>query len=250
MSSVEGKIVVITGAAKGIGKACAKLFGKRGANIILIDIDSDSLLEIDTELKTYGINTVCICADVSVENDIKNAIKQGLKYFDVKYIDILINNAAIQTTSNLHETSDKMWRRVLDVNLTGVFICTKEVSKSMCSGGKILNMLSSHFDKPRINRMSYDSSKAGVAMLTKESALALCDYGITVNAVSYGAVNTPMNAEWMRDEKLVNKTLQKVPMRIIFEPEQIADFAYNIIENFADYTTGSIFTVDAGRSLF
>lgn len=110
-------------------------------------------------------------------------------------------------------------------------------------------MLSVHYDKPRKNKYHYDASKAGVAMLTKEMALALIEKGITVNGISLGACNTPMNSNWINDKVKAEKKLEKIPLKWIAEPEDIANFTINVLESFSDYTTGSIFTIDGGRSL-
>lgn len=110
-------------------------------------------------------------------------------------------------------------------------------------------MLSVHYSKPRKNKYHYDASKAGIAMLTQEMALELADEGITVNGISYGACNTPMNSNWINDEALVNSTIKKIPLKWIAEPEEIARFTIVILKEFSDYTTGSIFNIDGGRNL-
>ncbi|MCL2312253.1 MAG: SDR family oxidoreductase [Firmicutes bacterium] len=249
MALLQDKTVLITGAGCGIGRACAELLGKKKANVIIADIDYESALSVHENMKKRGHSSFPVFVDVSIEKDVKSMISKSMRHFNIDHIDILINNAAIQTTSSFFELSDEAWRRTLDVNLTGIFLCSKEVARGMKKGGKIINMLSSHYKIPRLNKMHYDSAKAGAAMLTKEMALALYPYGITVNAISYGAAKTPMNIDWINDNEKVNMVLEKIPLKIIFQPTQIAKFTYEILLKFADSTTGSIFTVDGGRSL-
>lgn len=141
------------------------------------------------------------------------------------------------------------FKSVIDTNINGTFICSNILGKEMKKGSKIINMLSVHYNKPRKNKYHYDASKAGVAMLTKEMALELADKGITVNGIEYGACNTLMNEDWINDIEKVNETIDKIPLKWIAEPEEIAAFVRVILENFSDYATGSIFNIDGGRSL-
>jgi glucose 1-dehydrogenase len=249
MALLQDKTVLITGAGRGIGRACAELFGKKKANVIIADIDYESALNVHTEMNSRGCSSFPVFVDVSIEKDVKSMISKSMQHFNVDHIDILINNAAIQTTSSFFDLSDAEWRRTIDVNLTGIFLCSKEVARNLKKGGKIINMLSSHYKIPRLNKIHYDSAKAGAAMLTKEMALALFPKGITVNAVSYGAAKTPMNFDWINDNEKVSMVLEKIPLRIIFQPTQIATFTFEILSKFSDSTTGSIFTIDGGRGL-
>ena len=119
----------------------------------------------------------------------------------------------------------------------------------MEKSGTIINMLSIHSKKPRTNKLAYDISKAGVEMLAKEMALELIQNNIHVLGVSFGACDTPMNKDWINDIQKRNETLNKIPLRRIASADEIAQFVICIIENFSEYTTGNIFTIDGGRSL-
>ena len=141
------------------------------------------------------------------------------------------------------------WKNVINTNYFGTCIMIYHVYRLMKHGSTTLNILSVHSNKPRINKYAYDGSKSALEMLTKELALEFAPEGITINALSFGAVKTNMNDVWdsFPDEKKI--AISKVPLHIIFEPEQIADFCFVVVNEFASYTTGSIFTVDAARSL-
>lgn len=241
---LKNKIVIVTGGANGIGRAIAMELAKEECKIIILDINDKEGKKIQEKLKG---KIEFINADISDENQ----IEEINKYVENKYgrIDILINNAAKQTENKFFEMSVKEFREIIDTNLVGTFICNNILGKLMKRGSKIINMLSVHYSKPRKNKYHYDASKAGIAMLTQEMALELADEGITVNGISYGACNTPMNSNWINDEALVNSTIKKIPLKWIAEPEEIARFTIVILKEFSDYTTGSIFNIDGGRNL-
>lgn len=239
---IKNKTIIITGGARGIGKACALELAKKEAKVIIADIHQ---LENEEEFKK--LNCLFIRTDITMENEVEKLRDFAME--KTGKIDVLINNAAKQTQNEFFKMSPSEFKEVIDVNLNGTFICSHIIGKEMKPSSKIINMLSVHYDLPRKNKYHYDASKAGVAILTKEMALDLVEKGITVNGISYGACNTPMNSDWLNDEKKVETTLSKIPLRWIAQPEEIAKFTSNILENFSDYTTGTIFTIDGGRNI-
>lgn len=238
------KVVVVTGGAKGIGKSISKELTEEKCRVIALDIDKQEgeKLQFETDNKIEFI-----CADISKEEEIEKVCKYIINKY--KKIDILINNAAKQTENEFFKMSVKEFKDIIDTNLIGTFICSNIFGKFMGEGSKIINMLSVHYNKPRKNKYHYDASKAAIAILTQEMALDIIDKGITVNAISYGACNTPMNKEWLGNQKKVEDTKNKIPMRWIAEPKEIAGFVRTILVEFSDYTTGSIFSIDGGRSI-
>lgn len=241
---LKEKVVVITGASNGIGKSCAIQFVKQGAFVFILDIDEKNGKELECIEKG---KIKFIKTDVSVEEDVMVA-KQIILQEKGK-IDILINNAAKQTVSNFFNTSVEDFKEVIETNLLGVFICSKIFGNEMLNGSKIVNMLSVHSEVVRKGKYAYDASKAAIEMLTKEMALELFEKGINVLGISFGACNTPMNNYWINNMEQKEETLNKIPLKWIAEPEEIADFVINILQKFSDYTTGNIFTIDGGRSL-
>lgn len=241
---LKNKTVVVTGGANGIGKSIAKELVKEKCKVIILDIN-------DKEGRDVQIISKGKIEFINVDISNEKQVEEISKYIENKYsiIDILINNAAKQTENEFFKMSVKEFREIIDTNLVGTFICSSTFGKFMKSGSKIINMLSVHYNKPRKNKYHYDASKAGIAMLTQEMALELADKGITVNGISYGACNTPMNSNWIDNEDIVNNTLNKIPLQWIAEPEEIAKFTIVILKEFSDYTTGSIFNIDGGRSL-
>ncbi|MBE6128877.1 MAG: SDR family oxidoreductase [Erysipelotrichaceae bacterium] len=235
---LEGKIAAVTGSAAGIGRAMKEKLLEKGCRVIGIDIGAEEY-ENERELSCRG--------DISDEEVIRMIRDKAKAKFG--RVDLLINNAGVQTVAPFEETTIGDFRRVINVNLTGTFICTKLFTEIMPEGSAILNVVSVHHDVPRLDKFGYDASKAGEAMLTKEIALALCKRRITCNAIAIGAVSSPMNADWLDDPEAVAHVRSNIPMGWIARPEEIAQSEIHILEDFADLCTGSIFTVDGGRSL-
>ena len=235
---MKKKTIVITGGSNGIGESISLLYLNDNYNVCVIDIVNE--LDKNNNIDYYY-------GDVSNEFQMRNIFKMiGNKYNN---IDILINNAGKQEISSFEKMSISSFKSIVNNNLNGMFICTKLAYKYMKNGSKILNILSVHHFKPRINKYHYDVSKAGINMLTKELALELACKNITINSLSFGAVKTNMNKEWLDNSKEVDKVISKVPLKILFEADEIARFAKNILDLFASYTTGSDFIIDGGRSL-
>lgn len=246
-NTVDMPVVLITGAGQGIGKACAKVFAENKFKVVIADLNLSNANAVCGNLRELGLEAMSLYVDISDSKSIDDMINCIVSKYNK--VDVLINNASVQSVYNVLELPESEWRRVIDVNLTGTFLCSCRVVKCMKNSGKIINMLSVHHDRPRKNKVHYDCAKAGVAMLTKEMALELAENNITVNAISFGAVDTPMNSDWINDKVKLKDTLNKIPLKKIFSSNDIAQFTYNIVTNFSGDTTGSIFTIDAGRSL-
>lgn len=241
--NLKNKIVVVTGASNGIGRACAEGFLTKNAKVYGIDIDEYNGKKLEKEFKNFTY----IQGDISNAIDISR-VKKIILDKEGK-IDVLINNAAKQTSSSFFETNIDDFKDVINTNLIGTFICSKIIGELIDKNGKIINMLSVHSEVIRKNKYAYDASKAGIEMLTKEMALEFVDSDISVLGISYGACNTDMNKEWINIKEKRNETLEKIPMKWIAEPKEISRFVISVLENFSDYTTGNIFTIDGGRSL-
>lgn len=240
---LENKTVIVTGGAMGIGKACCEGFAAEGANVVLIDWDD---MGKDTAAK-IGERCMFIKADISDEDQIHEVKEEIMRKYG--RIDVLVNNAAIQTENSFFKMSAAEFRKVIDVNLIGTFICSSTFGSEMKRGSTVVNMLSVHYDVPRLNKFHYDAAKAGMAIMTKEMALAVADKGITVNGVSYGACRTPMNRGWETSPESRLAAEKKIPLRWIAEPEEIAHFVTVVVKEFSKHATGSIFTYDGGRSI-
>jgi len=162
-------------------------------------------------------------------------------------IDYLINNAAIQTVVNFYELSEADWNRVIATNLNGTFFGMQKIR--IKNGGRIINVSSIYAQRPRVDKFHYDSSKAAIELLTKEVALVLAPKQITVNAVACGVTDTPMNHNWINDDDIVSAVTQKGPLGRIGTVDDIANAVLFLLSDKASYITGSVLTVDGGRSL-
>jgi NAD(P)-dependent dehydrogenase (short-subunit alcohol dehydrogenase family) len=226
------KTCLITGAARGIGYAIAKIFNEEGYKVFAVDKDP--------VVSSFPSSIIFEKIDVRDEEAVKALIEHLPK------IDILINNAAIQYEKPYSQTSAKEFKNVVDTNLVGTFIVTKIVS-SIMKKGLVINVGSVHSTLPRKNKMAYDASKAGLRILTQEFALELAIQGIRVNAIEFGAVDTPMNADSLKDNR--EKIAERVLMGHIFRPKEIATAIYRLASDDFQYMNGSIVVYDAGRSL-
>ena len=239
---LKNRTAIVTGGAMGIGKACVRALREAGANVIVADINE---AEGKKTAEEFGCHFVR--CNISSEEDAADVREEALRVYGS--VDILVNNAALQTVSDFDHTTVSDFRRVIDVNLGGTFNMISAMTKVMKEGSTILNMLSVHYEQPRLDKFGYDASKAGLAMLTREAALALSTRGITVNGISYGAVKTPMNAEMLESEDAVEKARKNIPLGWVAEADEIGDYVKVILETFSDHATGSVFTIDGGRRL-
>ena len=239
---MKNKVVLITGGLNGIGKALAHKYYKNN-KVIIIDNDIYSCSALKEKFPKIDI----YIEDLTNSKEIKKIINNIFKRYG--NVDILINNAAVQTIAEIDKLSIEEFKRVIDVNLNSNFYLTQIVSNKMKQKSTILNIISTHYNKPRSDHIHYDISKAGVAILTESFAKILADKKITINALAIGATYTNMNKEFEINKDLVNSTISRIPLKKICTPEDIANYAYNIIQDFSEETTGSIFVIDGGRNI-
>lgn len=243
MKIIENKVVLVTGGANGIGKSIVKKFNVNNNTVIVIDNDKEACDKLKNENEFINFYTEDITNFERIETIVEDIFD---KY---RNIDILINNVGIQTINPISKLSIDEWNRVLNVNLNANFYLTQLVSNRMKNESTILNITSTHYNKPRTDHAHYDISKAGIAILTKLYALELANRNITVNALAVGATYSKMNEifEYDKEKEIVAKN--KIPMKHICTCKEIADYTYNIIKDFSKHTTGSIFIIDGGRNL-
>jgi len=244
MKKPIGKIVVITGGAQGIGKATVKKFVDNGASVILWDVDVKNGQKLESQLQNNGFKAKFLKVNVANLQEVEEAVK----YVVGKYgrIDILINNAGITRDSTMKKMSYEQWQQVIDVNLTGVFNCTKAVSKVMLKNGNgiILNASSVVGLYGNFGQTNYVATKAGVIGMTKVWAREFGRKGVRVNAVAPGFIATEMVKAM--PENVIKIMEEKTPLGRLGTPEEIADAYFFLASDEAKFINGAILSVDGG----
>jgi glucose 1-dehydrogenase len=271
----QKRVVVITGSSRGIGKAIAKEFAKKNYSILLNARDEKELIETVEEIKkeiSDPNQVIYLTGDISEERICISLIEEAIKKFGK--INVLVNNAGISGPSRrTNNITSKDWDYVIDVNLRGTFLCTREALKYMTSGStnnnnnninhlngnneaddydknfSIINISSVHESIPMPYSAPYSASKGGMEMLTKNIALEVAEKGIRINGIAPGSINTPMNKDIMEDPQKKKQEEEKIPMRRIGEPEEIAKVAFFLASTDASYITGTTVYVDGGMTL-
>jgi glucose 1-dehydrogenase len=254
----ERRVAVVTGSSKGIGKAIAMEFANAGYSLIINARNEEELKQaaedISNSIKDAG-KVVSIPCDISQEPVCISLIENAVKQFG--RIDVLVNNAGIGGESKkIHELTEKDWDEVIDVNLKGAFLCTREAVKNMLKDGSnnnnnysIINISSIHEQTPQPESAPYAASKGGMQMLTKTVALELADKGIRVNGIAPGAIATDMNKDILENQQKKEKKEQGIPVHRIGQPEEIAKVALFLASADASYVAGTTIYVDGGRTL-
>ena len=251
---VQSKTIVITGAGRGIGRALADRFASRGANIALLDLNAADLEVSRALCESRGVQARCYLTDVSHEDQVAASLDQVVQ--DFGRLDVIVNNAGIVKDALLVKVQDgkvvgkmslEQWQAVINVNLTGVFLCAREAAQRMIklgNGGVVINIssISRHGNKGQTN---YTATKAGVAAMTVVWAKELARYAIRVGAIAPGFTHTDILAS-MKPEVL-EKVVAPVPLKRLGEPTEIAHAAEFIVEN--DFFTGRCIDLDGGLRL-
>jgi 3-oxoacyl-[acyl-carrier protein] reductase len=232
---------VVTGAGRGIGRAIALRFAGEGASVTIADILQDNAEKVVQEIR--GLGQIAEAASL----DVTNADQVEALFGRTARVDVLVNVAGIGLTRSFLHTSLAEWEQVLRVNLTGTFLCSQAAARAMVERrrGKIINIASLSAQRGGTGRAAYGASKAGVSMLTKVMAVELSPYGITVNEIAPGPVNTEMTAV-THDEATRQAYYNLIPMRRYAEREEIASAAVFLSSAEADFINGHTLNVDGG----
>jgi glucose 1-dehydrogenase len=252
---IGNKIAVVTGSSKGIGKAIALAFArsKEYSGIVINARRMNEALLVSNEIKNMGCDSIAVEADISKESDCVRIIGETIEHFG--RIDVLVNNAGIQEDVPFTETTLEEWYRIIGVNLTGPFICSREAVKHMRrqpdpKSGCIINISSVHQIIPKPHYIPYAASKAGIEMMTKTMALELAKDNIRTNIVAPGAIETDMNKELKENKKELEQVLKRIPVGRIGSPEEVAGVVEFLASDKASYITGASYFVDGGMTLY
>lgn len=240
------KTVLVTGSSKGIGREVIIEFAKKGYNVVInyLNSNEDALELKNTAENLYNIKALCIKADISKEDEVKNMIDEVIRRF--KSIDVLVNNAGIAIDKLVDDKTKEDFRKILDVNLIGAFLVSREVSKYMLENknGSIINVTSTNgIDTYYEYSLDYDASKAGLISLTHNLAKMYAPY-IRVNAVAPGWVNTQMNKEL--DEDYIKEECKNIYQKRFADPIEIAKVIVFLASSDASYINNEVIRVDGG----
>jgi 3-oxoacyl-[acyl-carrier protein] reductase len=242
---LDGKTALITGSARGLGKAIAIKLASLGANIVLNDIPSSAELDATAEeLRKAGYNTAVTRGDVRNQDDVKTMISTAVESFGS--LDILVNNAGVTRDKPMAMMSEEDWDLVLDINLKGAFLCTKFAVKQMIRQkyGRIVNIASVAGRYGNRGQANYSASKAGLIGLTKSTAKEFAPKGITCNAVTPGLIQSQMTDAL--PEEVRQKYLENIPLGRFGTPEDVANVVAFLASDEASYVTAQVIDIDGG----
>jgi glucose 1-dehydrogenase len=256
---LKGQKALVTGANSGIGKATAIGLGRMGADVVVNYVAGrEAAEEVVREIEAFGVRAYAHDADVSQEDQVVDMVSRMVKEFGT--IDVMVANAGLQRDAAIVEMTLDQWQKVLDVNLTGQFLCAREAAKEFMrrgvvpevsrSAGKIICMSSVHQIIPWAGHVNYAASKGGVQMLMETLAQELAPHRIRVNAVAPGAIRTPINRSAWDTPEAEAELLRLVPYRRVGDPDDIANAVAALASDLFDYVVGATLYVDGGMTLF
>jgi NAD(P)-dependent dehydrogenase (short-subunit alcohol dehydrogenase family) len=243
-----GKVAVVTGAANGIGAACARLFSASGAAVALWDIDAGAAQSLAAELASAGARAQGFACNVARSDEVAAALAATVAAFG--RVDVLVNNAGIFRAAEFLDVAEADWDAVIDVNLKGAFLVGQAVAREMAKtgGGAIVNMSSVNGVTAIASIASYNASKGGIDQLTRVMALSLADRGIRVNAVAPGTIATELAQKAvLGSAEAAARIMSRTPLRRLGQPDEVAAVCAFLASDAASYMTGEVVYVDGGR---
>jgi glucose 1-dehydrogenase len=249
---------LVTGATSGIGRATAIALARAGASVVVnYRSHAEEGAAVVAEIEKHGGHAVALCADVSKEDEVERMFAGAVE--QLGSIDILINNAGLQRDAPIHEMTLEQWRTVIDVNLTGQFLCARAAVREFLRRGmdprsralgKIICISSVHEVIPWAGHVNYAASKGGVMLMMKSLAQEVAPRRIRVNSISPGAIKTPINEAAWRTPEAENKLLELIPYGRVGDVEDVARAAVWLASDESDYVTGASLYVDGGMTLY
>ncbi len=256
---LRGQKALVTGANSGIGKGIAIALAHAGADLVInYRSNEEETQKVVAEAARCGSKVIAHKADVSDEFEVRTMFQRMFREFGT--IDILVNNAGLQMDARIEDMTLTQWRTVIDVNLTGQFLCSREAIREFkrrgvrpevsCSAGKILCISSVHEVIPWAGHVNYAASKGGVMLMMKSIAQEVAPYRIRVNSIGPGAIRTPINRSAWETKEAYDELMKLVPYKRIGEAEDIARAAVWLASDEADYITGTTLFIDGGMTLY
>jgi glucose 1-dehydrogenase len=254
-----GQKAIVTGASSGIGRAVALALADAGADVVVNYAGGEAkALAVVEEIRAKGASALAVQADVADESQVLNLFKRAIDTLGT--VDILVNNAGLQQDAAFQDMTLAQWNRVIGVNLTGQFLCSREAVREFrrrgvrpeisCAAGKILCISSVHEVIPWAGHVNYAASKGGVMLMMKSIAQEVAPYRIRVNSICPGAIRTPINMEAWDTPAAYNELMKLIPYKRIGEADEIGRAAAWLASDYADYVHGISLFVDGGMTLY
>lgn len=247
--NLEGKVAIVTGGRRGMGKTHCFALADAGARVVVSDISIDECKKVVEEIRERGGEATAIECDISKKGEVEAMVEKTKELYEG--IDILVNNAGIIDFKNFFELAEEDWERTMNVNLKGYFLCTQVVGEVMKDqgGGAIVNIGSVAMGQAGIgfpNALPYVASKGGVAGMTEALAIDLAPYNIRVNTIAPGIIETPMIDPVKEDEDSMEGIVSRLPMKRLGRPEEISAAVLFLASPAASYMTGTVINIDGG----
>ncbi len=246
--TLQGKVAIVTGGNSGIGKAVVLALAKEGANVVIDYVtDEQATTDLEAQVRELGDKVVSVRADVSRLEDLGRLVSGAVTTFG--RLDVMVNNAGIETRTSVLDTTEEQYEKVLDINLKSAFFGTQLAAKQMIAqgdGGRIINMTSVHEDWPMPGNTAYCLSKGGMRMLTRTAGVELAPHGILVVGVGPGAVDTPINKATVADPAQLRKLDDAIPLGRLAQPEEIANVVAFLAGPGASYLSATTVFADGG----
>lgn len=245
---LAGKVVLITGASSGIGRAAALEMGRQGADVVVNFIgQAEPASEVVHEIESGGGKAIAIEADISSAGQVRQMVQQTVE--KLGKIDVLVNNAGIEYDTPFLDKTEEEWDKVIAVDLKGPFLCSQAAAREMVKrgqGGTIINISSVHEDIAFPGHIDYCAAKGGLRMMCRDMALELAPYHINVVNVGPGAIATPINTATLNDPKAKQELIDEIPLARIGSPEEVGRLVAYLASDAASYITGTSIFIDGG----
>ncbi len=249
MFDLKGKVAIITGARRGMGRSHAITLAKAGAKVVVSDISEEDCEIVVEEIKKAGGEAMAVKCDVTKKAEIDEMVRKTVERWGK--LDILVNNAGICQFKPFLELTEEEWDRTLNINLKGEFLCAQAAAKEMVKqkAGAIVNIASIAMGQVGVGFPTlahYSASKGGIVGMTETLALELAPFNIRVNAIAPGAIDTPMVESTKQDPKTMEGTLMRVPLHRLGKPEEVSSLVLFLASEASSYMTGSTVVIDGG----